>query len=226
MLFSILIPTLRERRAEFERLEGRLKAQVSAGGMADRVEIVALCDDREQSVGAKRNKLLEMARGEFTAFVDDDDGVHEDYVGLIARALRENPGVDCLGINGLVYFRGVRPKRFVHSARYDRYFSRGGVYYRPPYILNPMRRSIARSVPFEDVSFSEDIDWALRLAEARVWRHEVMLPEVLYHYFCRRRWYVQAAIDFTEPVRHPLGLQCSSRLRLRRTLRGLMRRGR
>lgn len=191
--------------------------------VGSQVEIVAICDDRQQSVGSKRNMLLARARGEFTAFVDDDDDVHPEYVGLIVNALRNNPRVDCLGISGLVYFRGVRPKKFVHSAQYRHYFSRNGVYYRPPYILNPMRRALAHSVRFEDVSYNEDIDWAMRLADAHVWQHEVMVPEILYHYYSRRRWHLQAAIDFTECVRHPLGLQSANRLRLKRLVGRMLR---
>ena len=223
MLFSILIPTLEERRAQFARLEQELRAQIERAKMEAQVELVVWCDNREHSVGAKRNALLERARGEYVAFVDDDDAVHQNYVALITRALREHPDVDCLGIQGLVYFRGAHPKRFVYSAQYDHYFSRGGVYYRPPYILNPMRRAHAQAFKFPHVNYSEDAAWAMQLARARILKREVLLPEILYHYLSRRRWYVQAMIDATEPVRHPLGLQMVNRLRVKSGLRDLVR---
>ncbi len=223
MLLSVLIPTLEKRRALFVPLEKNLRAQIEHAGLQDSVELVSWCDNGENSLGAKRNGLLERACGEFTAFVDDDDAVHENYVALIVNALREHPDVDCLGIQGVVYFRGVHPKRFVYSAQYDHYFSCRGVYYRPPYTLNPMRRTLAHTYKFADVSYSEDADWAMRLARAGILKHEFMLPEILYHYYSRQRWYVQALIDATEPVRHPLGLQLVNRLRVKAGLQNLVR---
>lgn len=219
MLLSILIPTLEERRAVWARLRSTLHAQIDAAGLANEVELLELCDNRAQTLGAKRNALLRQARGEFTVFVDDDDAVAPNYVHAITRALREHPQVDCVGLMGRVYFRGAHPHRFIYSARYDHYFSRGGVYYRPPYILNPMRRALALQFAFAEVNFNEDVDWAMRLARAGILRHEVLLAEELYYYYSRRRYALQWAIDVTEPVRHPLGLQYANRLRLKRWLK-------
>lgn len=219
-LFSILIPTLGERRAQFLRIYETLRAQIETAQLQNDVEILALCDNREQSLGAKRNLLLQRARGEFVAFVDDDDAVAENYVTLICEALARHSEIDCLGFTGLVYFRGAQPHRFVHSLRYDHYFSKGGVYYRPPYILNPIRRALARQITFANISFNEDQDWAMRLARAKLLRTECLLQDILYHYYSRRRYAVQWAIDVTEPLRHPLGLQLVNRLRVVRWLQG------
>lgn len=219
---SILIPTLDERRVLFERLAAALNAQIQAAGLQETVEIVALCDNRTMPLGAKRNRLIERARGEFVAFVDDDDDVAENYVTLIVNTLRAHPTIDCVGITGTVYFRGMHPHRFIYSLRYDHYFSQDGVYYRPPYILNPIRRALAAQFRFAEISFNEDIDWAMRVARAKILQREFMLDEPLYHYYSRRDWRVQWAIDVTEPVRHPLGLQFANRLRVARRLKQLV----
>ena len=42
-------------------------------------------------------------------------------------------------------------------------FLEGGVYFGPPYHLNPIRREIAYRYKFEDINYSEDIDWAMRI---------------------------------------------------------------
>ena len=225
VLFSILIPTLEERRAQFNRLAEKLRAQIAAASLEETVEICVDRDNREKSIGLKRNELIQRARGEFIAFVDDDDEIHDNYVSLICAALRDHPHVDCLGIRGIVYFRGTHPRQLIHSTQYDHYFSRGGVYYRPPYILNPLRRVIAQRYPFEAVNFSSDIDWAMRIARDRVLQREHMLDLDIYFYFSRRHWLVQAAIDATEGIRHPLGLQFANRLRLARWLRNQRKAG-
>lgn len=216
MLLSILVPTLQERHSVFALLRAKLSAQRQAAGLDAHVEILEFCDNRENSTGAKRNVLISRAQGTFVAFVDDDDEVADTYVKSICDALTAHPEVDCLGLMGLVYFRGVHPRRFVYSLRYDHYFSQGGVYYRPPYILNPIRQSLAAQVPFADVSVYEDADWALRVARANLLKREWMLDEILYHYYSRRRWYVQWAVDVTEPIRHPLGLRGANRLQVAR----------
>ena len=216
MLFSILIPTLLDRRELFARLQKTLTAQIQAANLESQVEILELCDNHEMALGAKRNQLIARATGEFIAFVDDDDAVADNYVSLIGQTLQAHPDADCLGINGLVYFRGQHPHRFVYSLRYDHYFSRDGVYYRPPYMLNPIRRTLSAQFSYANVSINEDADWAMRVARAKILKREYMLEPILYHYYSRRHRQVQAMIDWTEPLRHPLGLQYANRLRVRR----------
>ena len=226
MRLSILISTLGERQELFTRLVQKLTRQVKDDALEDQVEVLDFLDNREHTLGFKRNELIARARGEFVAFVDDDDDLSDDYIRSICNALREHPTVDCLGITGTVFFRGTHPHRFVYSLQYDHYFSRGGVYYRPPYTLNPIRREIARQFAFEPVNFNEDIDWAMRLARAHALRSEHMIDAPIYSYFSRRRWQWQWFVDVTEPVRHPLGLQLANRYRVARWLRTLKNPGR
>lgn len=216
MLLSILIPTLTARTALYERLTGELRRQADAAGLSDEVEVLGLCDNGEAPVGAKRNTLLRRARGAYVVFVDDDDQVSAEYVPLIVRALRANPGVDCLGLRVLIYFRGTHASEAVHSIRYTDLSSKGGRYFRPPYILNPIRREIALRYEFAEVRYSEDFDWALRMVRDQALRTEVMVEPVLYHYYSRRCWLYQWALDITEPLRHALGLRLDKRPSLRR----------
>jgi hypothetical protein len=218
MLFSILIPTLESRRTQFERLQSTLNRQVHEHGLADAVEILSLLDNGEHSVGVKRNALIAKANGRFVAFVDDDDATSDDYVPLICRVIRERPDIDCIGITGLITFAGRHPRRFVHSVQYRHYFTRGGTYFRPPYHLNPIRRDIAARFRFADISYSEDIDWAMRLCEQQVLKREYFIDSVLYYYHSRRPWVYQVLLDRSEAVRHRLGLQLVNRLRVKRWL--------
>lgn len=218
MLLSILIPTLDSRRSLFGRVHGHLTAQVAAAGLVEDVEILHLRDSGERSTGWKRNRLIEQARGEFVAFVDDDDGVSDDYLSRICDAIRAHPDIDCIGIRGIVRFRGLHPREFIHSIRYSDYRTCGRVYLRPPYHLNPIRRSIASRYRFADVYYSEDIDWARSMAFDEVLRKEHFIDSVLYYYASRRSWRYQWLLDHTETLRHSLGLRLDNRLRLQRLL--------
>lgn len=218
-LLSILIPTLPVRRDSFARLTRKLRGQVEASCWDGRVEILDFLDDREHTIGAKRNWLLERARGEFVAFVDDDDDVSDRYVDLICRAVRDNPDIDCVGIKGTISFRGRVERTFIHSIRCRDYRHRGGTYERPPYHLNPIRREIARRYPFADVSYSEDVDWAMRICRDAALRRESFVDEVIYYYHSRRHWGYQWMLDRTEVVRHALGLRAVNRIGALRRLK-------
>ena len=224
MLLSILIPTLVSRRPLFARMQAHLGAQIGRCGSEDEVQVLHLEDNREQTTGAKRNALIEMAAGRFVAFVDDDDRVSDDYVERILGVLRRQPDIDCIGIRGLITFRGRHPHEFIHSLRYNDYFSQGGIYYRPPYHLNPIRRDIASRYRFADVSYSEDIDWALRLRDDNALQEEEFVDAILYHYNSRRNYGYQWALDNTERIRHTLGLRAANRLKLRPAASGRERR--
>ena len=221
MLLSVLIATLEPRRHLFARLYDQLACQL-AGGLEDEVEVLYLRDNGERPIGWKRNELMERARGEFVAFVDDDDRVSGDYVRLVCNAIRCHPDIDCIGISGVIAFRGNHPRQFIRSIRHADYRRLGGAYVGPPYHLNPIRRSIASRYRFENVSYSEDIDWSMRVARDGVLRNECFIESVLYYYDCRRVWAYQWLVDRTENVRHAFGLRLYNRLRLERGARAIL----
>lgn len=215
MLLSILIPTLKSRRSQFVKLHETLLRQISGAQLVGEVEVLSLCDGGELPTGSKRNTLLVRAVGDFVVFVDDDDEISKDYVARICEAIRRRPEIDCVGITGVITFRGHHERRFIHSLRYNDYSSAGGVYTRPPYHLNPLRRSIAAAYRFRDVYYSEDIDWALRIREDGRLRSEEFIDSVLYFYRSRRWWAYQWLLDRTETIRHRLGLRLTNRFRFR-----------
>jgi glycosyltransferase involved in cell wall biosynthesis len=204
---SLLIPTLEERRDVFRTLKSELDRQISESGVRDAVEIVVAEDNRESVVGAKRNALMDRARGEFLAFLDDDDEIAPDYVSRVLRALDEMPDADCVGMRAEITFRGKHPRYFVASIKYRRIFEKGGSYFRPPYHLNPTRSAIARRYRFAHVKIYEDLERAMRMSRTGALRREIFVEPVLYFYRSRRRFAYQRLLDVTQPVRHALGLE-------------------
>ncbi|HWP92373.1 MAG TPA: glycosyltransferase [Thermodesulfobacteriota bacterium] len=223
ILFSILIPTLEDRKEQFDKLYGKLSKQITDNLLQDEVEIVFLLDDKQQSIGSKRNKLIELAKGTFVAFIDDDDDVSNDYVRIICTAIKENPAIDCIGIKGITTFLGRKNHHiFIHSLQYKSYFSKGGVYFRPPYHLNPIKREIARLYKFEEVNYYEDIDWAMRISRDQALKKEYFIDSVIYYYNSRRPWVYQFLLDVSEPIRHRLGLQLANVVRLKRWIKSVL----
>jgi len=164
------------------------------------VEILSECDNRETPVGAKRNLLVQQARGRFVSFVDD---VSDGYVSKLCEVIERRADIDCIGIKGIVRFRRGHPQEFYHSLRYQEYFSRRHAYFRPPYRVNPILHSMVLQDPFRAVNYSEDVEWALRLQRAGALRCEEFINTPLGFNKSRRRWIFQLLIDWSEPLRPP-----------------------
>jgi glycosyltransferase involved in cell wall biosynthesis len=146
---SILIVSLVSRKTMLDSITRFLKAQVTAD-----VEVLVSIDNGERSIGAKRNELLKSATGEYVAFVDDDDYLSPFYVKNIIEAIKDKP--DCVGITGVILLKKEGPRIFKHSLQYKHWFEENEVYYRCPNHLNPIKREIALSAMFPDMSNQED----------------------------------------------------------------------
>lgn len=176
---SILIPTIVGREKQYSELVTSLNKQYNG----EEVEILTLKDNREMSIGEKRNKLLEMAKGEWLCFIDDDDKVSDNYVSLLLTATKEN--CDCASLKGEYSVDGVFDGIFEHSLKYDRWETIEGAeikYLRHPNHLNKIRSSIAKQFKFPEKNLSEDYDWSTELHKSGLLKTEHYIPETIYYY--------------------------------------------
>jgi glycosyltransferase involved in cell wall biosynthesis len=164
-----------QRKEKLDLLVDKLKEQ----GGAMQVEVLTECDSGEMCVGAKRNRLLERAQGEYVCFVDDDDDVTDDYVDKILEAIKSKPS--CVGISGRIFYQGEW-RLFHHSIEYGGWYTgTDGDFYRTPNHLNPVRREIALDAMFdESKGFGEDHDYSLRLRP--LLETEIIIEEPIYIY--------------------------------------------
>ncbi len=220
MLLSVLIPTIESRQAEYKQLRDKLNFQISR--LSVPVEVLPFLDNKEHSIGFKRNHLIEQAQGKFIVFIDDDDHVSDDYIDLICRAIQKHPDIDCVGFKGTINFSGSHEHTMIHSLQYQRFFKKKGIYYRPIMHINPIRREIASSYKFEDINYSEDFDWAMRLQRDGVLKEEYLIDRRIYFYNSHRKWSYQVFIDATEDVRQALGLQYVNYVRARRWIKNIL----
>jgi glycosyltransferase involved in cell wall biosynthesis len=144
------------------------------------VEILFERDNKEMSVGAKRQKLLERATGEYVVFCDDDDRIAKDYVYQILKALESNP--DAVGFH--IHCSGCDGVTASASNRWDDWAeNKGGFdYVRTPYQKTPIKREIALRIGYPDMRFGEDYFYSKRLKESKLIQTEVYIPKVLYYY--------------------------------------------
>lgn len=180
--WSILIPTIVERTPVFEQLYTELTKQIITLNLADQIEIIYFRDQRgENIVGFKRNLLLAKSLGEYICFIDDDDLVHTDYIQMIYEKLLENP--DCVSLSGIITDNDQNPRLFIHSIKYDRWFTgEDKIYYRPPNHLNPIKRTIAIQFEFPLKNVGEDANWSMQICRSKLIQTEAEILEPYYFY--------------------------------------------
>jgi len=181
-IWSILICTLDEREAQFNSIYSNLNEQIKKLGLEDKIEVLFYRDNRQVSVGYKRNELLNRSKGKYICFCDDDDEVHSNYIGMIYEQLLKDP--DCVNLIGIITHDGRNPRYFTHSIQYNHYYEHNNVYFRPPNHLNPIRRSIAIQFLFPEKNFGEDTDWAMKIANSKLLKTEEIISEPYYFYKC------------------------------------------
>lgn len=180
MVLNILIPTIVGREPAFDYITNKLQKQIDAEELGELVSIISLKDNREMSIGEKRNSLLESSDAMYVCFIDDDDDVSDTYVSDIFLASTTNP--DCIGIIGIITFDGINPRPFHHSIKYDSYFEKNSTYYRPPNHLNPIKSSIAKKFKFPTINHGEDTDWAMQICRSKLIETEQFINKPLYFY--------------------------------------------
>ena len=180
-VWSILICTLEERKDSFNKIYNKLQKQIADSNLEYQVEILFFSDNREHTVGFKRNTLLKQSKGRYVCFVDDDDDVHDRYIAMIYEKLQQNP--DCVSLVGIMTTNGQNQEVFKHSIEYNnKYCKENGVYLRPPNHLNPIKGDIARQFLFPETNFGEDYNWAVSLAQSGLLKTEAVLNEPYYFY--------------------------------------------
>jgi glycosyltransferase involved in cell wall biosynthesis len=132
------------------------------------IEHLVIYDNRARSIGMKRQALLNSARGDFIAFVDDDDDVSEDYVTRLIEAIIEHPEADVITFDQAAIYNG-KPftVHFQLGAKDDKLILDGPDHQcitRGPWHVCAWRRTKIRHCQFLDTNYGEDAAW---VAQAR-----------------------------------------------------------
>lgn len=175
-LISLLIPSLTSRAHLLSELKKEIARQESdrAG-----LEILTNIDAGQKPVGQKRNELLLAAKGEYVAFIDDDDLISRNYLAEIRQALTLRP--DCVGFEGFITVNGRNKQKFKISKAFD-YKEVNMIYYRPINHLCPVRKDIALRIRYPNKNCGEDYDYCMRLKHSGLLKNEVYIAKELYHY--------------------------------------------
>lgn len=180
-LLTILIPTVIGREHSFRSLIQFLTMQIIDGGYEQEVEISHICDNKELTIGEKREMLYKKANGVYSLQIDDDDSLAIAGVQKILQAIDLGNNVPAITyqekciINGMYYSSN-------HSIQYSKWADNqdGYNYVRTPFYKDVIRTDIAKSVPFEHIRWNEDERWSYAIMPHLT--GEIHLNEEIYHY--------------------------------------------
>lgn len=156
---TYMIPTIPGREASLSRLIASIHEKMSRIAPTLRYTIDLGFDNREMSIGSKRQMMIQRSLAKYSAFIDDDDEITDAYI----EDLRET----IAGSYHVMRLRGtIHPYTFTHSIEntLSSPMARGEVFLRPPNHLNPMMTDVAKFVHFRDAVRGEDLDWTMRMA--------------------------------------------------------------
>lgn len=185
MKLSILICSLHTRKIYLEHLLEILLPQIGEftfqpGDVSrytgEKVEILICTDNKELKVGAKRNKLVESAKGDYVSFIDDDDIVSGEYVPSILNASKFNS--DVITFWAYRFHNGKRDRRVDYDLKYTQDKDLTNIYQRLPNHLSVWKRSLV--LPYKEINYGEDSEWALRMKGKALTQRKI--DKILYSY--------------------------------------------
>jgi SAM-dependent methyltransferase len=173
-LLSILVCSLVERNNTFlSDLISSIEKQI----IGKPVELLILSDNAKRPVGTKRNDLLNISKGRYVCFIDDDDRISETYVDDILQEIIDwSP--DVIVFDAEITFNGINPKLVKYGREYD-YCEKLDAYYRHPnHLMVHKKENITEY--FRDVKTGEDDEWASRMLPRIITQSRI--NKVLYYY--------------------------------------------
>lgn len=196
-LLSILIPTVTGREESFHKLIDFLLSQCKPATVfmnvvqvmqepfyevEQEVEIIIYKDNKEISIGEKRNELYKRAHGKFSWMIDDDDWTHYEAIKLIIDAIKSNPDADCIGFKELCIYNGKRVESSNFSLKYKEWADNydGFNHVRTPFHKTPIATKLCQSVGVKDLRYGEDHQFAKDIYP--LLENEVYIDEFLYYY--------------------------------------------
>lgn len=178
--WTILIPTLGERRALFERLLTGLLPQVDQ--YAGRIRVHGWFNNGKPGLAEIRDRMMGKVKTDYLSFVDDDDLVPPYFAREVMAALESRP--DYIGWQTQCYSDGVPTAISYHSLANKGWTNLPDRYLRDISHINPMRSDIARSAQFKRAApgAAEDRAWVEQLRRGRKLKVEVTIDRIMYHY--------------------------------------------
>jgi hypothetical protein len=185
MQLSILIPSIPSRWAIAQKLYTKISKMCEGKD----IEILLFLDNKKRTVGAKRDALVQMSRGKYFMFVDDDDDLisvdeiyqatFQDVDVITFKQLSVSPNKDktpFVVTFGLGNENELNINRELTTSKTNTVFNDCK---RPPYHVCAWNQTF-KKYRFPEISYSEDWQWVQQcIAEAKT---EIFIDKILHRY--------------------------------------------
>lgn len=179
---SICIPTIIGREEKFNKLYDFISRQISNNNLDSKIEIIFIKDDKQMSIGNKRQEMYSFCKAKYAVQIDDDDWVSDDYVLKVVNACDEN--YDCIGYKESVTIDGVDKGDSLFSIGFpdwiEKYNVKGCVRVRTPFFKTPIKTELCLKIGVKDMRWGEDHDFAKRILPHL--KTQTFIDEVMYKY--------------------------------------------
>lgn len=176
---SILIPSIPSRIDKLTTLISKLESLIGDKP----VEILAFTDNKKRSIGCKRQALVDIAKGDYLAFLDDDDDLLPEYIDEVLKASESSPDVItfkqwCVvdGNDFIVDFDLRHTENEECKIVEGKYID----IKRKPFHVCFWKREIAQSERFPDVGYGEDWNWIEKIIDKATVQYKI--NKVLHKY--------------------------------------------
>jgi len=186
---TICIPTVVGREAKFNMLYDHIREQIREYGLGKKVEIIVEKDNKEMSIGAKRQKMYERAKGLYSVQIDDDDNVPFEFCKRVIEAIEAEQS-DCIGYIEECHFDGRNVGNSLFSKDYPDWIEnlnppvvKNGhicVRVRTPFFKTPIKTEICLKVGVANMRHGEDHEFSRRVLPFL--KTETFIPEKMYLY--------------------------------------------
>lgn len=167
-ILTIGIPTVFGREKKYDRLVDEINRQITEDTLQGIVEVISYKDNKEISIGAKRDWLYKNSKGIYSVQIDDDDMIAGHYLKTVVDDCLEND--DCIGYIEDCTINGDK-SRSLFSINYPGWIEKitpnQSNYFcnrvRTPFMKSPIKTEICQKVGVKDMRFGEDHDFAVRV---------------------------------------------------------------
>jgi hypothetical protein len=174
---SFLIPNIPGRDSSLARLTQSIHEKMRRLAPTLRYTIDLGFDNREMSIGMKRQRLIQESKAKYSAFIDDDDEITDEYIQDMRETIARSYPV--------MRLRGrIDPYTFTHSLEntLKGLMAVDTVFLRPPNHLNPMMTDVAKLIHFKDAFRGEDLEWTIRMSRSGFLTSEYKTDDSRIHY--------------------------------------------
>lgn len=178
---SILIPSIPSRRYYFLNTFLDMIEKQITNIKRDDIELLVFYENKKRILGEKRNNLMDLAKGKFLTFIDDDDRISDDYLTSIMKEIDSDENCDCIVFDCICTINGKNP----HHCRYGKEYQENNARYPKIWTGKPrhtmvFNSDLARKFRFPILNFAEDVQWANQICHSI--KNQRRIEKILYYY--------------------------------------------